>query len=237
MTRLRWPLLIVSAFFTALFIAWHALSSVNFLYPLWHEVLDIDDTVHVYAPQNRHRHGFERTTGAEQARLFAAILHAVENGGRGLENLHYRDAAGKPIDFLLTAPEIVHLRDVARLVHAFQLFGWTCSLLFIVVGASLRIKPAPRPPMKKMLVYFTAITLLAISVILAIGAKTVFYKLHTWIFPPGHQWFFYYQDSLMTTLMKAPVLFAGIAAEWLVLTIAVFVALLAAFGRFLPNRS
>ncbi|MFN2223885.1 MAG: DUF1461 domain-containing protein, partial [Candidatus Promineifilaceae bacterium] len=56
-----------------------------------------------------------------------------------------------------------------------------------------------------------------------------------WICPPGHQWFFYYQDSLMTTMMKAPVLFAGIAAEWLVLTIAVFVALVAACVRFVPN--
>ena len=236
MRRLRWPLLILSAFFTVLFIAWHALSSVNFLYPLWHEILDIDDTVRVYAPQNRYRHGFEHTTSEEHARLFAAIVHSVENGGRGLENLRYRDPAGNPIDLLLTAPEIVHLRDVARLVHTFQLFGWTCSLIFVAVGVSLRIKPAPRPPMKKMLVYFAAVTLLVIAVILAIGAKTVFYKLHTWIFPPGHQWFFYYQDSLMTTLMKAPVLFAGIAAEWLVLTIALFVALVAACVRFIPNR-
>jgi len=236
MTRLRWPLLIVSAFFTALFIAWHALSSVNFLYPMWHKALDIGETVRVYAPQNRYRHGFERTTGAEHARLFAAILHAVENRGRGLENLRYRDAAGKPIDVLLTAPEIVHLRDVARLLHAFQLFGWTSTLIFVAVGGSLRLKPAPRPPVKKMLVYFAAVTLCAIAVILAIGAKTVFYKLHTWIFPPGHQWFFYYQDSLMTTLMKAPVLFAGIAAEWLVLTIALFVALVAACVRLVPNR-
>ena len=209
---------------------------MNFLYPLWHEVLDIDDTVRVYAPQNRYRHGFERTTSAEHARLFAAILHSVENSGRGLENLYYRDAAGKPIDLLLTAPEITHLRDVARLVHTFQLFGWTCSLIFVAVGTSLRLKPAPRPPAKKSLVYFAAITLFLIAVILAIGAKTVFYKLHTWIFPPGHQWFFYYQDSLMTTLMKAPVLFAGIAAEWLMLTIAVYVALVAVCVRFMPSR-
>jgi len=125
---------------------------------------------------------------------------------------------------------------VARLLHAFQLFGWTSTLIFVAVGVSLRLKPAPRPPVKKMLVYFAAVTLCAIAVILAIGAKTVFYKLHTWIFPPGHQWFFYYQDSLMTTLMKAPVLFAGIAAEWLVLTIALFVALVAACVRLVPNR-
>jgi len=236
MTRLRWPLLIVSALLTALFISWHVLSSVNFLYPMWYKAMDIGETVRVYAPQNRYRHGFERTTSEEHARLFAAILHAVENRGRGLENLRYRDAAGKPIDVLLTAPEIVHLRDVARLVHAFQLFGWTCSLIFVAVGVSLRLKPAPRPPMKKMLAFFAAITLFGTVLILVLGAKTVFYKMHTWIFPPGHQWFFYYQDSLMTTLMKAPVLFAGIAAEWLVLTIAVFVALVAACVRFVPNR-
>jgi hypothetical protein len=37
-------------------------------------------------------------------------------------------------------------------------------------------------------------------------------------------------------LMKAPVLFAGIAAEWLVLATVVFIALVAACLRFVPNR-
>jgi len=237
MDRLRWPLLLVSAFFTALFIAWQALSSIEFLYPMWHETLDIGDTVRVYGPQNRNRRGFELTTGQEQARLFAAIVHAVENGGRGLEDLEYRDAQGKPIDLLLTRPEIVHLQDVARLVGALRTFGWICLIVFTAVAVSLRLKPAPRNTMKKYLLYFAGLTLLSIGAVVALGAKTVFYKVHTWIFPPGHQWFFYYQDSLMTTLMKAPVLFAGIAVEWLALTVLLFVPLVALCARIVLRRT
>lgn len=237
MERWRWPSLLVGAFFTALFIAWQALSAVNFLYPLWHKVLDIDDTVRVYGPQNRNRHGFEYTNAAEHARLFAAIVHAVENGGRGLENLHYRDGDGRPMGLLLTGPEIVHLRDVARLVGFFRTFGWAWTLIFIGLAASLWLKPAPQPPLKKYLAYFTLIILLGTGAVLAIGPTAVFYKFHTWIFPAGHKWFFYYQESLMTTLMKAPTLFAGIAAEWLALTLLGFALLIALCVRLAPGRS
>jgi hypothetical protein len=235
--RMRWPLLLVTALFTALFIAWLALSAVDFLYPVWHKTLDIGDTVRVYGPQNHNRHGFERTNAEEHARLFAAIVHAVENGGRGLEDLRYRDAQGQAIDLLLTRPEIVHLQDVARLVGAFQHFGWACTLVFIAIAASLRLWPAPRPAVKKYLTYLAVIVLLGVGALLALGPKAVFYKLHTWIFPPGHLWFFYYQDSLMTTLMKAPVLFAGIAAEWLALTLLLFVALIALCARLTPKQA
>lgn len=235
MDRLRWPLLLVSAFFAALFIAWQALSLVDFLYPVWHKALGIDETVRVFGPQNKNRHGFEHTTAEEHARLFAAIVKAVENGGRNLEDLKYRDADGKPIDRLLTRPEIVHLQDVARLVGGFQVFGWAWLLVFVAVAASLRRWPAPRPAVKKTLAYFGGLMVLSIVAVLALGAKAVFYKVHTWVFPPGHRWFFYYQDSLMTTLMKAPVLFAGIAAEWLALTVALFLLLVAACGRLLPR--
>jgi hypothetical protein len=48
--------------------------------------------------------------------------------------------------------------------------------------------------------------------LLIAGPTQVFYQFHLWIFPADHQWFFYWQDSLMSTLMKAPVLFGGIAA-------------------------
>ena len=237
MDRLRWPLLLASAFFTALFIAWQALSGVDFLYPVWHKALNIDDTVRIFGPQNRNRRGFERTTGAEHARLFAAIVDAVKNGGRGLEDLDYRDAQGEPIDRLLTGPEIQHLQDVARLVSAFQQFGWACSLAFIAAAVSLRLKPAPRPTVKKYLAYFAVFVLVSIGTVLTLGAKAVFYKLHTWVFPPGHQWFFYYQDSLMTTLMQAPNLFAGIAAEWLALTVILFALLIALCVRLIPSRA
>jgi hypothetical protein len=237
MARLRWPLLLVSALFTALFIAWQVLSSVNFLYPFWHSALDIGDTVRVYGPQNRHRHGFERTTAAEHARLFAAIVRGVENGGRGLENLRYRAPNGRPIARLLTPPEIIHLQDVSRLIRGFQFLGWTSLLIFIAVAASLRLRPASRPAMKKVLAYAAGVGAAVTIVLTTFGAKNVFYKFHTWIFPTGHQWFFYYQDSLMTTLMKAPDLFAGIAVEWLALTIIMYGLLIAACIKLLPSAT
>ena len=49
-------------------------------------------------------------------------------------------------------------------------------------------------------------------VLLIAGPTAVFYQLHIWIFPDDHQWFFYYQESLMSTMMKAPDLFGGIGA-------------------------
>jgi hypothetical protein len=49
-----------------------------------------------------------------------------------------------------------------------------------------------------------------VGVVLA-DAKTFFYWLHTVVFPSDHQWFFYYEESLMSTLMKAPYLFAPIS--------------------------
>jgi uncharacterized membrane protein len=52
---------------------------------------------------------------------------------------------------------------------------------------------------------------LSVLSIILIGPKQVFYHLHEMIFPADHAWFFYYQDSLMATLMKAPDLFGGIA--------------------------
>ena len=69
--------------------------------------------------------------------------------------------------------------------------------------------------------YFAGLGLLAVVsmlAVIAIGTKKVFYTAHTLIFPAGHQWFFYYEESLMTMLMQAPDLFAAIAAEWLLLT-------------------
>jgi hypothetical protein len=233
---MRWPLLLASALFAAMFLAWQALVAVNFLYPFWHQALGIGDTVRIYGPQNHNRIGFERTTAAEQARLFAAIVRAVEDSGRGLEQLEYRGPQGRPLGRLLTAPEIVHLRDVARLITHMERFGWSCLAVFLLLALSLRFRPAPRPPLRKSLAAVAAVLIVAVVTVLLVGAKTIFYTLHTWIFPPGHPWFFYYQDSLMTTLMQAPNLFAGIAAELLLLTIGLFALLIALAARLLPRR-
>jgi hypothetical protein len=65
----------------------------------------------------------------------------------------------------------------------------------------------------------------------------VFYGLHTWIFPPGHAWFFYYQDSLMTMMMKAPELFAYIALTLAVVSLACLMVMLWLTGRLFRRFS
>jgi len=51
---------------------------------------------------------------------------------------------------------------------------------------------------------------------LVIGVENLFYGLHTIVFPDDHQWFFYYEDSLMSTLMQAPNIFLPIGVVWII---------------------
>lgn len=53
--------------------------------------------------------------------------------------------------------------------------------------------------------------MLALAIFALVGAKQVFYALHVWLFPSENQWFFYWELSLMSAMMKAPYLFGGIA--------------------------
>jgi len=64
----------------------------------------------------------------------------------------------------------------------------------------------------------------------------IFSALHVAVFPPENQWFFYYQDSLMTTLMKAPDIFFAIGAAWGLLS-AILFALLAVLLRLLSKAA
>jgi len=54
-------------------------------------------------------------------------------------------------------------------------------------------------------------------IVFSIGPENVFNQLHIWVFPKENEWFFYYQDSLMSTLMLAPTLFGWIASALVVL--------------------
>jgi len=182
------------------------------------KAIGIDRTIAEYGPKNRYRDHFELTTTNERHRLFAAIVAAIHDGGRGLKTLSYHDARGNSVAPLLRAPEITHLRDVARLVEWFYRLGLGATLIWLLALAQLWRLRLPPPPLGRYLAGLaSAAAVLALGVI-AVGPEKVFYKAHTLIFPIGHQWFFYYEESLMTMLMKAPDLFAAIAAEWLLLT-------------------
>jgi hypothetical protein len=213
-----WAILLLAALPAALLASWQLLVGANFLYPLWYEVIGIDRTIAEYAPKNRYRDHFEDTTRDERRRLFAAIVAAIQDGGTGLEALAYHDARGRPLAPLLRPPEITHLRDVSRLVDGLYRLGAGAALVWLLALVWLRRLRLPPPPLGRYLACLAlAAAALALGVI-AVGAKQVFYTAHTLIFPAGHQWFFYYEESLMTMLMKAPDLFAAIAAEWLLLT-------------------
>jgi len=66
---------------------------------------------------------------------------------------------------------------------------------------------------------------LAVLVVL-IGPTKIFYVGHELIFPNNHQWFFYYEESLMSTMMKAPALFGPIACQLLLLTMLLWLSAL-----------
>jgi hypothetical protein len=212
---LQWTLAALSAIVAALLLSWQLLASVNFLYPLWYEVIDIGATITEYGPQNRYRHNFEQTDKAERVRLFAAIVAAINGGGTDPDTLYYHDRQGRTLDRLLTPPEVQHLRDVAVLVGYFKLAGWIAGVICLLQLWLLHHRRVHAPPGARFLAWGAGgLALLGLMLWLG-GAEALFYRLHVWLFPAGHQWYFYYQDSLMTMMMQAPVLFAWIAVEWL----------------------
>lgn len=235
--RLRWAGLVAAVLVASLFVTWRALAAVDFAYPWLHGVLDIEATVAEYAPRNEQRRGFERTDAAEHARLFAAITAAVRDQGEGLESIVYRTPRGEAIDRLLTAAEIEHLLDVARLVTGFERLGWLslvlCSALSLAAGLRRERPPSPLALLTGLGI---AITVGTVTVLL-LGPVEVFYWLHTRIFPPDHQWFFWYEESLMSTLMQAPNLFGAIAVLWLIPAVLLAGALLWTLIRWLRRRA
>ena len=70
------------------------------------------------------------------------------------------------------------------------------------------------------------------DVIAIIGPQKTFYQLHEWAFTEKAQWFFYYQDSLMTTLMPE-IVFADIAVLLGTVTIALWFFITLVLRRYL----
>lgn len=201
---------------TVLWLAWLALSQVNFFYPVDYRLLNIPATIEKYVPQNRHgKQNFIETNAKEHARLFAAITQAINHEGHGLAQLHYFAPDGRDLGVFLTTDEVTHLTDVARVVDKGYDIGLIALLAWLsLIGASIwRRSPLPR------VVSFVTGSLISVFIatviVFAIGPMRVFDDFHRSVFPANHPWFFYYQDSLMTTFMQAPNLFGLIVIWWL----------------------
>jgi len=215
---LLWPVFLVSHLLVTSLLAWHLLAQLNFGYSLAYPLLDIREHIQTFGPQNRYKQDFGETSPDEHKALFAAISKGIQNSGKGLRDIDYPRTDGSR-SRLLREPEVVHLQDVALLVDALYWAGALAAGLGVILGFiayQQRLSP-PRP--KRILAGFALILAVSGAALALMGPVEVFYGLHDLIFPPDHPWFFYYQDSLMTTLMKAPDLFGFIGVLWLLLSL------------------
>ena len=199
---------------------------VDFLYPVFYSALDIHGHIQEFAPQNRYKSGFEHTTREERFRLFGAVVDAIQADGEGLQELTYHAPDGRPIDRLFRAPELGHLQDVAHLVKRIAPVGWLAVAWFGLHLALIRRRRWRVPPLRRMLGASLLATAAATLAVLLAGPRALFQWFHEVAFPPDHPWFFYYQDSLMSTFMKAPDLFGAIAVALVVLGLACYAVLL-----------
>lgn len=225
-------LFILSLTISAFTLAWHSLRVADFAYPMLYEIMSIDEHIAKWGPRNRFRDGFETTEREQHFAYFAAITEAVHNQGEGLESLRYRDGHGTPHP-LLRHSEIIHLRSVARLIDILYMAGWIALGTMLLTGAALRAMKRPVPPLSRIFLWTGIATAGAAVITLFVGPTRVFYTAHHWVFPPGEQWYFTYPESLMTTMMKAPDLFGGIAVLLLAATLFYFGLLMAGAKRII----
>lgn len=231
---LLWPLFLVSHLLMVAVISWQLLARVDFLYPLAYQLLDIDQHIQTYGPQNRYKTGFEQTGTEEHYRLFHAINQAVHRQGDGLDDIYYTHVTGP--QRLLRQAEIIHLRDVARLVDVFHYTAGGAALLWCLLFFHALHRRLRLPSYAKILGGFAKGLLATTLILVAAGPTRVFYGLHILVFPAEHEWFFYYEDSLMTTLMKAPDLFGVIAVFLLMLLICLWTLTLIFIARGLDYQ-
>jgi hypothetical protein len=229
-----WPLFFTCQLIALALVSWHLLAQCHFAYPLGYQLLDLDKNIAEFAPLNRYKDDFELTTPKDHWRLFGEISDAVQASGVGLRDISYPLKNGETTALMHDA-EIIHLQDVANLIDRFYLTGSISLLLWIGLIAFIYQQKLKLPPIKNILLGFVVGFVVIAITVLALGPTAVFYWFHEQIFPNGHQWFFYYQDSLMTTLMKAPDIFAFIALLLLLLLASLWCAALYLINRLVEH--
>lgn len=228
-----WFVALLGVFVSCLAASWLSLARFNYAYGVWYELFEIEQHIDIFGPQNNFKQGFAELPKAERQQAFVQISQAVHQQGEGLKTIHYH-YAGQEIQ-LLTKDEITHLQDVANLISWLKKTAlWIAVLSFLLLVYLFKTNSLLQ--LKKQLLWLFGLIGVSTLVVLVVGAKKVFYQMHIWIFPEGHPWFFYYQDSLMSTMMKAPDLFAGIAVAIITGAIVLFMAALLAVRALMHHR-
>lgn len=235
--RLRWLCLTFISFCLALGISWILLTPLNFGYQQLYSAINIDQHIATYAPKNIHKQDFQQTDEEERFRLFAEIVTSIHKQGEGLAELAYHTPKNQRIDSLLTHDEVLHLEDVAILIDRMRLLLLVLSVIFIGLLIWLYRSRQTMPSFRSILLTAIIVLLAIAAIIFLIGPHKVFYQLHVWVFPVEHKWFFFYEESLMSTMMKAPDLFAYIAILLVVLALPIFIVMMWLIQRVLVKHS
>lgn len=221
--QLIWCFFALMLLVFSLGVSWQVSKSTNFLYSFWYKTLHINDVIIKNVPKNiQGKRDFPVDDIKLHEKKFADIVEAIHQQGYGLAKISYVNnrAVLKP---LLTHAEVLHLEDVANLLDSVERFWWV-SLLFLfgllflygLNSQQINVNSIRKMPTGKQKVISLLSFIVVIVIVLSVwGFTEVFYYLHTVIFPAEHQWFFYYQESLMATLMKAPDIFSAIAGQLL----------------------
>ena len=243
--QLTWCVFALTLLVFSLGVSWQVSKSTNFLYNFWYQTLHINEVVLKNVPKNTQgKRDFPVNNIKLHENKFADIVQAIHQQGHGLANISYVNnrSVVKP---LLTKGEVLHLEDVANLLGLVEKVWWG-SLLFLcgwlivyaLLVEQLSVKSVRKMPTgQQKLISLLGFILLLVVALSIWGFTEVFYYLHTVIFPAEHQWFFYYQDSLMATLMKAPDIFSAIAGQLFVVALLLTWAVDAALNRYQVKRA
>lgn len=212
-------------------VAWLTLMPFDFLYGLFHDIAGIEEGIEKYGPLNRYREGFELTDRGQRLDLFHQISVSIHNSGEGLADIVYVTPTKAAPQLLLREPEVQHLRDVAQLIDWLKPVVLVSMLAWLILTIKFFCRRKGFPELRYQLLGLGVFAMTVALLLGIIGAEKVFNTLHEWIFPGEHQWFFYYQDSLMSTMMLAPVLFAWIAGALVAIAVTVY-----AFVNFTLRR-
>lgn len=211
-----WCLYAVVSILLAMTIAFYLFGYFDYGYRYWYQLLDISEHLNIYAAQNTLKPQFHRLTMEEHISLFSQIVTAVHGSGEGLGSLSYRTSSGIEIK-LLHGAEIQHLKDVAVLLGRVKLFA--LLILFCWPLLALLVLREGRTSWWQRSLGLSFIFFPLLVWMLVVGPTQLFYQLHEWIFPPNNPWFFYWEESHMSAMMKAPFLFGVIAVGIAVITV------------------
>lgn len=217
-------LLAFSGLLVSLGASWIVMNQLNYSYSFWHDYKGMAEAITRLARTNIYKSGFELTTKEQRTQLFREIMDSVHDGGRGLEQITF-NVPGHPEQVLLVESEVIHLTDVAHLVQKGMVLAAVALIVWLGAWAYFMWSKRAPPTLRLQLLSISIFTALLAAVVFAVGPLEVFYALHVWMFPDGHQWFFYFKESLMATMMYAPTFFGWVAIEWFAITFALFFVL------------